>query len=307
MELRQIQYFICLFEEGTVTGAARRMNVVQPALSAQIVKLEEELGQKLFVRSARGMEPTDAGRRMYQLYLPILRDLTHAREQMTLRKGEVGGEVVVGMISSLAESVLSDALIEFSRTYPKVNVTVTNGPLFDWVAAGKIDAAIVDKPRRHFSLSVAPIIDEELVLAGPNDDTVPASMPLSAAASLPLVFTPREHNLREILEDYARQEDVVFKPVFEIYSMTAMLNLVEDAGLYAILPLSVVRRHARRASLRIRTIEAPAMTRQIVCVTHPRRPLGTASSLFVEVLRKHVRGLSATPAEAEGRHPGAKP
>ncbi|GAA0518818.1 hypothetical protein CDO46_20560 [Pigmentiphaga sp. NML030171] len=298
MELRQIQYFICLFEEGTVTGAARRVNVVQPALSAQIVKLEEELGQKLFIRSARGMEPTEAGRRMYQLYLPILRDLSQAREQMTLRSGEVGGEVVVGMISSLAESVLSEALTDFARAYPKVNVTVTNGPLLDWVASGKIDAAIVDKPRRPFSLNVEPIIDDELVLVGPDDSTVPASLPLSAAAALPLLFTPREHNLREILEDYARQENVVFKPVFEIYSMTALLSLAEDAALYAILPRTVVRRHARRSPLRVRTIESPAMARQIICVTHPRRPLTTASALFLDVLRTHIRGLTdgAPPA-----------
>lgn len=297
MELRQIQYFICLFEEGTVTGAARRMNVVQPALSAQIVKLEEELGQKLFIRSARGMEPTEAGRRMHQLYLPILRDLSHAHEQMTLRSGEIGGEVAIGMISSLAESVLSEALTGFARAYPKVNITVTNGPLLDWVASGKIDAAIVDKPRRPFSLSVEPIVDDELVLAGPDDEQVPSSLPLSAAAALPLVFTPREHNLREILEDYARQENLVFKPVFEIYSMTALLNLVEDAGLYAILPRTVVRRHAGRASLRVRTIEAPAMTRQIVCVTHPRRPLTTASALFLDTLRMHIRGLPAADTD----------
>jgi len=293
LELRQIQYFVCLFEEGTVTGAARRMNVVQPALSAQIGKLEEELGQKLFVRSARGMEPTEAGRRMYQLYLPILRDLSHAREQMTLRGGEIGGEVVVGMISSLAESVLSEVLTGFARAYPKVTVTVTNGPLLEWVASGRIDAAIVDKPRRPFSLSVEPVVDDELVLVGPDDERVPSGLPLSAAAALPLVFTPREHNLREILEDYARQENLVFKPVFEIYSMTALLNLVEDAGLYAILPRTVVRRHAGRASLRVRTIEAPAMTRQIICVTHPRRPLTTASALFLDALRTHIRGLPA--------------
>ncbi|VCU68304.1 HTH-type transcriptional regulator CynR [Pigmentiphaga humi] len=292
MELRQIQYFICLFEEGTVTGAARRVNVVQPALSAQIAKLEEELGQKLFVRNPRGMEPTEAGRRMYQLYLPILRDLTHAREQMTLRRDEVGGEVAVGMISSLAESVLSEALTEFARRYPKVNVTVTNGPLLDWVAAGKIDAAIVDKPRRPFSLSVEPILDDELVLVGPDDPAVPDTLPLAAAAALPLVFTPREHNMREILEDYARQENVVFKPAFEIYSMTALLNLAQDAGLYAILPRTVVRRHAGRPSLRVRSIGAPAMFRQIIGVTHPRRPLTTAAALLLEVLKRHIRGLS---------------
>ncbi len=64
MELRQIQYFICLFEEGTATRAAKRLNIVQPALSMQIAKLEDELGQQLFERSAQGMHPTPAGRQM---------------------------------------------------------------------------------------------------------------------------------------------------------------------------------------------------------------------------------------------------
>lgn len=292
MELRQIQYFICLFEEGTVTGAARRVNVVQPALSAQIVKLEEELGQKLFVRSPRGMVPTEAGRRMYRLYLPILRDLGSAREQMTLRSGEVGGRVVVGMLSSLAESVLGEALTEFARAYPKVNVNVTNGPLLEWVAAGRIDAAVVDKPRRPFALNVDPILDEELVLVGPAAAGLPPVMTGAAVAELPLVLPPLEHNLREIMEDTMRQENIVLKPVFEIYSMQAIFNVIRDAGLYAILPRTLVRRQAGGASpLAVCAIEAPAMFRQIVVVTHPRRPLDAAAALFIDVLRKHIRGL----------------
>lgn len=79
MDLRQIQYFIALFEDGSVTRAAKRLNIVQPALSMQIAKLEEELRQQLFERSAHGMSPTAAGRLMYRLFLPIMRDIAHAR------------------------------------------------------------------------------------------------------------------------------------------------------------------------------------------------------------------------------------
>ena len=69
MEFRQVQYFICLFEEGTVTRAARRLNIVQPALSMQIAKLEEDLGQQLFERTKQGMVPTSAARQMYRVVL----------------------------------------------------------------------------------------------------------------------------------------------------------------------------------------------------------------------------------------------
>ena len=62
MEFRQINYFIALFEEGTVTRAAHRLNIVQPALSMQIGKLEELLGQQLFERTKQGIVPTAAAR-----------------------------------------------------------------------------------------------------------------------------------------------------------------------------------------------------------------------------------------------------
>ena len=202
MEFRQIQYFICLFEEGSVTRAARRVHVVQPALSVQIAKLEEELGQPLFTRSPRGMEPTDAAHRMYELYLPLMRDFAHAREQMLCRDGEITGQVTIGMITSLAEGVLSETLTEFARTYPKVRVSVSNGRLLEWVSTGQIDAAIVDMPRQPLTLNVEAIGDEEMVLLGPPDGKPPWS-PIAFAdlAALPLVTTTRQHVLRRILDD----------------------------------------------------------------------------------------------------------
>jgi DNA-binding transcriptional LysR family regulator len=69
MDLRQLNYFLCLYEEGSVTHAARRLNIVQPALSMQLAKLEEELGQRLFDRGAQGLRPTADGHRAYDTRL----------------------------------------------------------------------------------------------------------------------------------------------------------------------------------------------------------------------------------------------
>ena len=127
MDLKQIQYFIALFEDGSVTRAAKRLNIVQPALSMQIAKLEDELHQQLFERGAHGMAPTAAGRLMYRLFLPIMRDLTHARQQLVQRDEVVTGHVSIGLIASVTESVLADSLSRFHARYPHVEVTVSDG------------------------------------------------------------------------------------------------------------------------------------------------------------------------------------
>jgi len=67
MELRQIQYFLCLYEEGSVTRAAQRLNIVQPALSMQISKLENELEVKLFERTKKGCDCNLRGSKDVQL------------------------------------------------------------------------------------------------------------------------------------------------------------------------------------------------------------------------------------------------
>ncbi|MFJ1260987.1 LysR family transcriptional regulator, partial [Cupriavidus sp. CuC1] len=150
MDLKQIQYFIALFEDGSVTRAAKRLNIVQPALSMQIAKLEEEFGQKLFDRIPHGMVPTAAGRMMYRLFLPITRDLANARQQLMQREEQVAGSISIGMVASETESVLVGSLVRFNARYPNVEVSVADGfsaTLIDLVSAGQLDAAVVHKPR----------------------------------------------------------------------------------------------------------------------------------------------------------------
>ena len=79
-----MQYFLCLADEKNVTRAARRLNIVQPALSMQIAKLEAELGQKLFDRSVQGMTLTSAGEALVRLTAPIVRDAEYARQEIDI-------------------------------------------------------------------------------------------------------------------------------------------------------------------------------------------------------------------------------
>ena len=201
MDLRQISYFVALFEEGSVTRAARRVNVVQPALSMQIAKLERELDQKLFERLPKSMEPTAAGRTLHRLVQPILRDLVHARAQMKQLRTTVAGRVTIGVLSSLASSVVPAVLARFAETYPEVEVSMADGyssTFIEWIGAGTLDVAIINKPPRKIGLVSQSILDEEMVVVGASGTPLPMTAPVSMRdlAQLDLILPSKRHGLR---------------------------------------------------------------------------------------------------------------
>lgn len=295
MEFRQIQYFVVLFEEGSVTRAARRLNIVQPALSMQIAKLEEEVGRQLFVRSPQGMRATPEGKRMYQLFLPVLGDFARAREEVMQTGNELTGQVRIGMIETIAQGVLVDALLEFSTAHPQVELALIDGfsgTLTDAVSVGQLDAAIINKPRRSLVLDSAPIVEEDMLLvSGPKHAVLPKALPFARLARLKLVLPTRQHGLRGIIESFAEAEDVRLTPAVEIDSISAILKLVQDSDFCTLLPRVAVRRQLGGAGLRGHAVNTPVLKRQVICVTHPRRPPSPAAAAFIATLIRHVKGL----------------
>ncbi len=294
MDFRQIQYFACLFEEGSVTRAARRLNIVQPALSMQITKLEGALGQKLFERSAHGMIPTSTAHTMYRLYLPILRDFAHAGEQMLRLEGRMSGRVRIGLIASVTNSVLSETLAAFSANYPDVEVSVADGysaTSIDWVTAGQLDVALINRPRRKLVLDVQHVLDEEMVLVAGATTTLPLPTPVSLKSlpELKLVIPSHRHGLRGVIEASARAEDINFAPRLEIDSLVPIAELVAATDFVTVLPSIAVHRHLREGTLRAYPIVAPRIAREIVAISHPRRPPSPAAAELVATMAANLR------------------
>lgn len=306
MEFRQIQYFITLYEDGSVTRAARRLHIVQSALSMQMAKLEAEVGQRLFMRTPQGMQPTPEGRRLYRLFLPVVTGYQRAREQMVEAPGELSGEVRFGMIATIAQGVLVDAILEFSPAHPKVELSMTDGfsgDLIDAVALGQLDAAVINKPRRALTLKSETIADEDLLLVmGPAHADVPASLSFSDMSDLKLVFPTRRHGLRGIIENFAEAEDVHLSPSLEIDSISAILKLVRESDFCTLLPHVAVRGLLERAEVKVHRFVSPRLRRQIVAVTDPSRPLNPAAAAFLAVMRRHLVGLGpVSPLGGDGR------
>jgi DNA-binding transcriptional LysR family regulator len=297
MELKQIQYFIALFEEGTVTRAAKRLNIAQPALSMQIAKLEAELRQTLFERGPHGMAPTEAARLMYRLYTPIMRDIGHAREQLSRRDVIVTGRVSLGMVSSEAQSVLPESLARFDALFPQVEVSVADGfsaQLIDAVESGRLDAAIINKPRGRLALDVEPLLVEEMVLvtSAAHGPDLPETIDLVAQSDIELVLPTRRNGLRGALDAALMAADVVIKPKFEIDLLSTIVQFVEQSSVATILPRVVVQSKVDEGRLRVRTIDKPPIVRHIIQVTHPKRPIGPAAQALIAIITEEIRRVT---------------
>lgn len=302
MDLRQMQYFLCLAEEGNVTRAARRLNIVQPALSQQIARLEVELDQKLFDRGSHGVTPTVAGEALVRLVTPILRDVDLAVEEMARLNGRVSGRVSIGLITSVAEATMAQSSAAVTASLPDVALSACEGytaMLLDWVTSGMLDAAVVNVPRRRPSMPSHPIIDEEMVLGCRPDLPIdlPSVVRFEDLASLDLVLPSKRHGLRLILDDRAAELGIELKPRLEIDTLSAVCDVVASTGLATVLPTIAMRRSLVAGTMRARRL-TPRLVRSVAWVHHPRRAVTAATRAVIDVL---CRDIVVAAEEAAGR------
>ncbi|MBZ6414886.1 LysR family transcriptional regulator [Methylobacterium ajmalii] len=298
VDLRQISYFVALFEEGSVTRAAQRMNVVQPALSMQIAKLERELDQRLFERQPKAMVPTAAGRLLHRLVQPILRDVAEARATMAQLSQSVSGRVTAGILSSLSMSVVPSVLARFAATYPQVELSLADGyssTFIDGVGDGSLDLAVINKPNRRLGLMMEPLLDEEMVVVGGSATPLPIPMPVRTRdlVGLDLVLPSARHGLRLELDRRVGAEDITLSPQIELDLPSAIADFVARSNRFTVLPSIAVSRQLVEGSLKAYRIVAPRITRQLVIIHHPKYPLTPAAMRFVEILGEELSAAAA--------------
>src|SRR2546427_618168 len=172
MELHQLRYFCAVAETGSFSRAAEQSHVAQPSLSQQIIKLEEELGARLFDRLGRSVRLTELGKIFLPRARAVLRELEAAKGDVVERKDFVGGPVTVGVIPTVGPYFLPRVLTSFSRKFPQVRFTVVEEitpVLLDRLRAGAIDVAILALPIRGHEFETKPLLTERLFAALPKN------------------------------------------------------------------------------------------------------------------------------------------
>jgi DNA-binding transcriptional LysR family regulator len=247
MDLRQITYFMWVFEHGSFTKAAQKAGVVQPALSIQVKRLEEELGVSLFVRNSRGVAPTSFGERFYSLCEPILRDVAMARSKMLelINPDVVMGTLRCGFPSPFFKAVIGPVVSRFTQANPHMTLHLREGygrTLTQWVSDGALDFAIgawsIDMP----GLTVSMVYEEEVVLisgrALPMRDFSICNP--EALTGLKLILPSARQILAPQLEQLISTGRVRPASVMHVDSYMGVVEIARQAGWAGFVPISGV-------------------------------------------------------------------
>lgn len=296
MDLRQMQYFLCVAQERNITRAARRLNIVQPALSMQIAKLEKSLGKQLFYRMAQGMSLTPAGEVLVHLIDPIIKDVERARDAMAQLDGKVSGRVSIGMITSAAQTTLPISTSKIAVQYPEIRLLVCEGytdTMLEWVLAGQLDIAIVNAPPRGSSLAARHVLDEEMMVAYRAGLILPRVVPFPSLNKFELVIPSRRHGLRRILDDAAEEAGFSFAPRLEIDTLPAICEVVAATDMVTVLPVMALHAPLAMGRIKARRLK-PLVTRSIACVTNPRRIVSSAMSAVMDIISTDLRAATVS-------------
>ena len=293
LDLRQIRYFIALFEEESITRAAERLHVVQPAVSMQIRKLEAEYGLVLFDRTSQGVIPNDMAREFYKICTRIMGDVEAAHHFLIGAKGRVFGDIAVGIPPSLSLGLMARIIDRHSERYPQVKLRIVEGyssNILDWLESGEIDVGILTDELVDQRFSCLPLFEEELVAVVAREGFVLPGDPISGAqfAALDLVLPSAPNLLRRLVDRSFANAGIELSPRLEIDSLTTVLELLRGGRYATILPGNSVVGVLGRFDLRAVRVHEPTTKRKLMAAHHAQKLLSRATETFIELLREEL-------------------
>lgn len=244
VSLRTLSHAVAVMEEGSISAAARRLNITQPTLSRRIGELEAFLGTSLFERRRAGIVPTAAARRLQALAAEIealaggvlkRADVSFVHQVRDIRLGAV---MPAGVDSSLT-ILLAGIIEDFTRREANRFVSVSSGPaqaLMNDVMAGRLDAAIVDVPQVPEPFEAVEIAQRPLYVVAPaalhRERDTAASLALRLPMALPMIGTGLRRAIDHLFETgFGRPRRTI-----ECGSIPVLMRLVINGTCCAIIP-----------------------------------------------------------------------
>ncbi|WP_455382004.1 LysR family transcriptional regulator [Salinispira pacifica] len=291
MEIHQLRYFLAVARTGSFTGAAESCHVSQPSLSAQIAKLENELGGPLFDRGRRGARLTERGELFRVRAGEAVRQLETARRELDELSGLSRGSVSLGCLPTTGAYLLPRLLRAFLDAHPHVHVDLqeaSSPQLGSALRRFEIDLAIIDEA------GLGPGIEARALFREPLEIALPAAHPLARRRALSLTELSGErfilmksgHGYRRIVTEALQAAGIEPEVVYESDEIETVQRLVE-AGLGVTVVPRMVRKSEGPAYV---TISPPTPSRTLLIA---QREAGTLSAAS-EALRNTALRVLAT-------------
>jgi len=290
MELKQLEHFVAAAEEASFTAAARRTNIVQSGLSMSVRALEAELGAPLFVRQARRMTLTAAGKAFLPEARRVLAAVHAARTAVSETQGLTRGEVAVGL-SQVPPPIaaLVGVIKEFRQAHPGVCLAIqqdSSAGTIDRVLRGEVDMGVCALiPMLHRSLSAITLVTSDYHVACSRDHHLATrdSLTLSEIANEHFVDMHVGWAARAAIDRAFESAGLQRATVCEVNDVPLLIRLVEQGLGISVIPLVA---HPLSSNLAYVPVLPALPPWQLAATFVGEEPLNVAARELLRMLRR---------------------
>lgn len=290
MQLRQFQYLIAVAEHGNFTRAAEALHVSQPALSQQIMQIEERLGVALLDRSGRSVTVTDAGQAYIAHVRRALHELDAGRRAIDDVRDLSRGLVRLAMTPTFTVYLAGPLVAAFHARHPGIRVELREMALDTIaaaVAADEVDFGIAFRLAGNADIVCQPLFTEKLgiVVADGHPWAGRGAIGVQELAQMKLALLSADFATRTDIDDYLRQHGTAATVAIEANTISALLEIVRHGALATILPEAVC---AQAPGLSNLALAPPPAPRTVMLLRRKDAYLSAAGQAFIALLGQNA-------------------
>ena len=296
MELRSLHYFVRIAELGSITRAAAHLHVAQPALTRHVQRLEDELNVALFTRANRGVRLTEAGQKLLDGAIRILRDIERTGDEIRAQDAHPSGKIILGITPTLCPVLVPDLFARMRRDYPMIELKVMHAGMVrleEFVIDGRVDIALLSELSRSRLVVSTRLAEEEMVLV-----TRPGARPAGIVGAEELQQTPLilGDGLRAAMDALLAGHGIELTVDTELNDHETIRLMVAEGAGAAVLPLSSVSRECARGLLDAHRITETGVFRTLALGVRASRNASLAREAAARTIRTMIDEM-----EDEGR------
>jgi DNA-binding transcriptional LysR family regulator len=267
MDLRQLEILQAIAETGSFTACGRKLHVSQSAISRQILLLEEELGEPLFLRVGRQVRMTAAAETLVQLGQRVFQDVRDTVGEITDRTSALRGTLRLSGGMTVCMYVFPSLLKHLRRVHPQLDVRLTvatAGRSLEEIRGGRVDAGLLTLPIEESDLVTVPVLREELMVITTTAHPLARRRRVTARdlAAQPFILFEPGSATRRVIDHFFAGEDITPTIVMETENVEIIKAMVKTGMGIGIVPYQAVAREVRAAQFFCSRIEGHEMVRE---------------------------------------------
>lgn len=294
LNFHQLHIFHTVAERGSFSAAAQTLYMTQPAVTMQVQSLEEYFGTKLFMRSTKKIELTEAGKVLLpyaKKSIDLIRDTDTVMSSFTK---QLKGRLLLGASLTIGESILPRWLGPFGKEYPHIGISMkvmNTAHLIEEIENHQLNFAIIEAPISHVDMHIEAVMEDELMLVVPNDHplTKLEDLKLEDVIKYPFILREQGSGTRQVMEDKLIEKG--FDPmqldiVMELGSTGAIKSAVEAGLGISFLSLSSVKHEVAFGLVKTLPIAGITFKRQFYSIYLKSSLLPISAVTFLNFLRE---------------------